>query len=537
MIQLDHAKATEEIRNRVVSRKIQESVARKDAALEYLINETLFHEQDRVRKESKKNKLKDVDARFYKRIRKELAHASEREKIELLSRVVTHFVEEILGNFNPGVYKFATSVLPPGLSVILNGISPRVILKNFPNLPSVQSNLVVQGEVEHAQTLVRKGTVILMPTHLSNLDSPVIGFGIYQAGLPPFVYGAGLNLFTNPVLSFFMHNLGAYKVDRKKKAPLYKDVLKEYSTYVLELGMHSLFFPGGTRSRSGAIERHLKLGLAGTGLAAYVNNLQRRVANPNVYYVPCTLSYQLVLEAETLVDDFLKEAGKSRYIIEDDESSQLKKMVDFVTNLLSLDSRIYVTFGRAMDPFGNAVDDKGRSLDSHGRPIDISRYVLIDGKPEHDAARDKEYTTEMGLAVAESLSANNVIQSTHFLAYAVFELMCERAKEDDLYRVLRSDDRSIELSRPDVMERVETLVGRVMDLADAGKIRVSPTIDRSRTRALVTDAEKHFRLYHTKRPIRRIGDAYVVDDPKLVYYYRNRLTGYGLGECFPLKNG
>ena len=31
------------------------------------------------------------------------------------------------------------------------------------------------------------------------------------------------------------------------------------------------------------------------------------------------LVFQLVLEVETLIDDFLKEVGKSRYIITDDE--------------------------------------------------------------------------------------------------------------------------------------------------------------------------------------------------------------------------
>jgi glycerol-3-phosphate O-acyltransferase len=51
-------------------------------------------------------------------------------------------------------------------------------------------------------------------------------------------------------------------------------VLKEYSTVLLEHGYHSLFFPGGTRSRSGGVERRLKLGLLGTALAAYQNHLR-----------------------------------------------------------------------------------------------------------------------------------------------------------------------------------------------------------------------------------------------------------------------
>src|SRR5690606_41359017 len=56
---------------------------------------------------------------------------------------------------------------------------------------------------------------------------------IYLMGLPPFAYGAGLNLFSNPVLSYFMSSLGSYTVDRQKNNIIYKTVLKNYSTTIL----------------------------------------------------------------------------------------------------------------------------------------------------------------------------------------------------------------------------------------------------------------------------------------------------------------
>ena len=102
-----------------------------------------------------------------------------------------------------------------------------------------------------------------------------------------------------------MRNLGAYKVDRKKTATVYKDVLKEYATCSLEMGYHNLFFPGGTRSRSGAVERHLKLGLLGCAVRAYVGRPRAGRPRPEIYLVPVTMNYELVLEAETLIDDHL----------------------------------------------------------------------------------------------------------------------------------------------------------------------------------------------------------------------------------------
>src|SRR5690606_21927872 len=126
----------------------------------------------------------------------------------------------------------------------------------------------------------------------------LIGFAIDELGLPPLTYGAGLNLFRNPIIGRFMHTLGAYTVDRRKRDPLYKLVLKEYATVSLEFGQDNLFFPGGARSRSGAIERRLKKGLLGCSVAAYRNMVspgRHRSGKTGVYIVPCTISYPLVL--------------------------------------------------------------------------------------------------------------------------------------------------------------------------------------------------------------------------------------------------
>ena len=63
-------------------------------------------------------------------------------------------------------------------------------------------------------------TVIIVPTHFSNLDSILIGYAIDGImGLPAFHYGAGLNLYDLELVAYFINRLGAYKVDRRKKKP------------------------------------------------------------------------------------------------------------------------------------------------------------------------------------------------------------------------------------------------------------------------------------------------------------------------------
>src|SRR5262245_63181707 len=99
---------------------------------------------------------------------------------------------------------------------------------------NLDARIQADGEIDVVHACAERGTLIVTPTHSSNMDSPAIGLALLRAGLPPTTYGAGKNLFTNPFISFFMRNLGAYRVDRRLKFELYKDVLKEYSTVLLE---------------------------------------------------------------------------------------------------------------------------------------------------------------------------------------------------------------------------------------------------------------------------------------------------------------
>ena len=248
--------------------------------------------------------------------------------------------------------------MPTALTGLLNTMSPLKFLQGLPRgFDTMDDQLIIQGETEAFKDLAGRGTIVLVATNQSHLDSVMLGWALYRLGLPPFTYGAGMNLFSSKLLGFFMHNLGAYKVDRRKKAALYKDVLKTYAGCSIELGYHNMFFPGGTRTRSGAVERKLKMGLLGMGLDAYIHNLRAKRENPDVFVVPCTINYELVLEAETLIDDYLKEVGKSRYIITDDEFSKPRVVLDFVSKLFSLNSPIHLTVSHPMDVFGNMLDE------------------------------------------------------------------------------------------------------------------------------------------------------------------------------------
>ncbi|WP_146655289.1 1-acyl-sn-glycerol-3-phosphate acyltransferase [Labilithrix luteola] len=463
----------------------------------------------------------------WRQLAAQLGRLTDHELRERLRGYAQRYAWDVAGNFDRRVYKFASRAMAPLLGALL---SPRSTIRHIHeslDLTALDSRIVVQGPREHIRKLTEIGTVVYVPTHLSNLDSVVFGFALERAGLPPAVYGAGKNLFTNPVLSYFMHNLGAYRVDRRLRHALYKDVLKTYSAVLIERGYHSLFFPGGTRSRSGGVERKLKLGLAGTGLEAFVRTTVRG-RTQKVFFVPATINYLLTLEAETLIDDFLQEEGKARYLIEDDESTRIGRVAAFSQKLLGLDGACVIRFSRPLDCFGNFVDDEGISHDERGREVDATSYIVgRDGKPAVDHTRDVEYTRELGERVVDAFRKDTVVMATHIVAACAFARLRRAVGEADLFSVLRHRD-DVTVRRAELAEDVDAMLDKLNSLEERGEIVVAPTVKGKRGEEVLSDALRAFAGYHSQPVLSPRGSELVLRDTRLLFYYQNRLAAHGL---------
>lgn len=506
-----------EVEQRVLSRRLDDANRRPDASLEYVLNDVAFQEIRRLeRGNATVNERKRLGA--WQDLARRLSRMTDGEKRDRLAGIVHDYAADILGNFNPRVYHFATRLLPTVLGGML---APKSITEGLRALGDLSGKVVIDGPLDHLRACAERGTLVVTPTHSSNMDSVVFGWSLHRAGLPPCTYGAGKNLFTNPFISFFMHNLGAYRVDRRLDNALYKDVLKTYSQVLLERGYHSLFFPGGTRSRSGSIEKKLKLGLLSTALAAYQQHLSVGDPQRRVYIVPATINYAITLEAETLIEDFLAEEGKARYIIEDDEFSRLGRIIDFTRRIMSLEGALVIRYGAPLDPFGNRVDEEGRSHDARGRIVEPAAYVTaFDGSVEYDAQRDAEYTRALGDELVRQFRRLTVFMPTNLVARVIFDRVALRVGTRDVYRLLRELDGEVPVDQ--VREGVSHLRATLALQPELGAVA-----DRwlaVRAGDIVDDALRMFRGYHSRPVVDREGDRLVVHDLRLLFYYQNRTS-------------
>ncbi len=316
--------------------------------LKEILESTVYKERLRI----KQNPWKvdpPSEKSFYKGLQHKLIELSnqddpkQRAELEsILREIIAIYSNEIAGNFNRSSYRFARGVATMLFARLLNAARIKGPMSFFSRQLDLDDQIKILGMPEHLRQLAKKGTVILVPTHFSNLDSILIGWVIQWLGLPPFIYGAGLNLFNIKIFAYFMNSLGAYKVDRRKKNLLYLETLKNYSTLALQRGCHSLFFPGGTRSRSGKLEDRLKLGLLGTAVEAQRYNFQHTNGKDpqKIFIVPVVINYHFVLEAPTLINDYLRLEGQERYYRESDEYSTSFKIAKFLIEFFTKGSDI-----------------------------------------------------------------------------------------------------------------------------------------------------------------------------------------------------
>jgi 1-acyl-sn-glycerol-3-phosphate acyltransferase len=233
-------------------------------------------------------------------------------------------VDEITSGFSSPLHRTTIALLPRIIGAAFGG--------------TFDARVDVEGPLAELRELARDTTLVLAPTHASNLDAIILGLVAARAGLPPFSYAAGKHIFRNRLFATLMRRLGAFQLDPDRRDRLYMRVVHVYVNELLARGYHTVVFPSGTRCRSGEVESTVKLGLLGAAV---------HVARP-VRIVPVTITYQIVPEAEHLIAYYL--AGRSHERIVGDELFVWGRLRDTANRFRRLDQRVAVRFDQPIDP-------------------------------------------------------------------------------------------------------------------------------------------------------------------------------------------
>jgi glycerol-3-phosphate O-acyltransferase len=523
----------EEVAQRAFERILQLRPSRKQLLDE--LQATVYREQQRMKRNRWRVDPKD-EPKFWAGIKEQINTLAARtdddsgaEK-ELLRQIVYRYANEIAGNFKTSSYKLAREITTFWFNRLLNAARVKKFGAIFRSQYTLRDKIQIVGKVKQLRKLARRGTIVMVPTHFSNLDSILIGWVIHALGLPAFIYGAGLNLFNIKIFAYFMNSLGAYKVDRRKKNLPYLETLKTYSTLAIQKGAHSLFFPGGTRSRSGAIEKSLKLGLLSTCIEAQRNlylEAEPGTEPRKIFVVPVTLNYHFVLEAPDLIEDYLTVKGQDRYLPEKDKYGSFQ-LIRFLFKFFSKGSDISVSIGRALDVMGNYVDDEGNSIDNQGRIINTRDYFVSNGQITIDKQREDEYTRMLGQRIVAEYHRINRVFASHLVAFVAFELWQKKHPKLDLFGLLKLPEEDLMLEYAEFRKTCKRIRKHIYRLKEEGKINHATHL-KGKIDLVIRHGMDNVGIFHLKRPLLFNKEGNIItQDLSLLYYYHNRLTGYDL---------
>ncbi|PSR14943.1 MAG: glycerol acyltransferase [Bacteroidetes bacterium] len=523
---------------------LERLMAKPTPAVSDQISKTIYNERIRIKEEpwkvdppKEKQFWQRISQRHVRRGLDATAEEATQSNRELLALIIHRYAEEIVGTFRIKTFLFARRFLTFFFTRLLNTAALRSIRGLWGTKHQLTEKLLVTGEVDKIRQLFKQGTVVVVPTHFSNLDSILIGYAMdTYLGLPSFSYGAGLNLYNTGYTAYFMNRLGAYRLDRRKKNSIYLETLKSMSMLSIKRGVNSLFFPGGTRSRSGRMEEKLKLGLLGTTVEAQ-RAMYQEGKSEKVFIVPLILGYHFVLEAEYLIEQHLQEIGKEQYFKTRDSSYSPLRVLKFAWRVFSKGNDITLSFGQPMDVLGNRVDEAGNSYDLHNRLIDVKEYFLnAQGNINKDLQREAEYTNLLGEAISERYLRDNVVLTSHLVAFAAFELLKNQNPKLDLYGILRLPADDYAFPKHALGDVINQLRERLLALEKLKQVKLSAKIHES-VDEIIQDGIVHLGTFHVSNPLYFDKKGRIVSDSfKVLYYYHNRLDNYRLEKSINWKN-
>ena len=504
------------------------------------LEETVYKEKTRVARYNWRIDRALGEEPFWNECERQLFLPVKEEKEHLkrlLRTIITHYAEEITSKFKPGSYRMVKRAVIWTATSLLNAVHAPFNAWIRGKRLRLSDKVHVRGHAKELRALAQKGVLVLTPNHMSHADSVLMGWVMDYLGIPPLIYGAGINLFNMRIFRYFLGGAGGYKLDRRKKNRIYLDTLQTFSKNATKYGCHSLFFPSGTRSRSGEILTKLKKGLLSTTIVAQREFCAERNSETDkekqepkkVFIVPVVINYHFVLEAPSLIREHLKNEGKSRYYEEEDMYSTSYKIFKLLFALLTKGSNLSVTIGRAMDVLGNYVNQEGESLDGAGRSLHVCDYFLLNGRIKEDKQREYEYTQVLSDRIKEECMRYNHVLSSYVVAFVALRLVAAQQAKEDIYDLLRMPEKEIFIPIERLTESVIRLQKEIGNLVERKVLYDTLLLEQS-PEDIIKEGIAYCGMYHSKRPlVYRKGKSGVgTQDLPLLYYYHNTLNGYGL---------
>ena len=119
-----------------------------------------------------------------------------------------------------------------------------------------------------------------------------------------------------------------------------------------------------------------------------------------------------------------------------------------------------------------------------------------------------------------------------FGGQAVESLFIEDVTTVDIFDLIRLPEEEIFINYEEFKSACQMVLDRIIELKAQGKIDLAPHMKRDMD-AIIAHGMDNVGMYHAKRPLIKDKQGNIVtEDMSLLYFYHNRLHGYGLEKLF-----
>ena len=177
---------------------------------------------------------------------------------------------------------------------------------------------------------------------------------------------------------------------------------------------------------------------------------------------------------------------------------------------------------------GNYVDEDGHSLDARGHRIHTRDYFVSSGQVVEDKQREDEYTRMLGQKIVSEYHRINRVFASHLVAFVAFEMWQKKHPKLDLFGLLRLPEEELELLYDEFRETCKRVRKEIYRLRKDGKVYRATHL-KGDIDVVIRRGLENVGIFHLNRPlIRNRKGNIITQDLTLLYYYHNRLAGYGL---------
>jgi glycerol-3-phosphate O-acyltransferase len=273
------------------------------------------------------------------------------------------------------------------------------------------------------------------------------------------------------------------------------------------------------------------MGLIGTAVEAQ-RSLCQAGRNEKVFIVPLVMSYHFVLEGKYLIEQHLASTGKEKYLRSRDDFYSFRKLFRFAWQFFTAKSEINLSFGKPFDVLGNFVDKEGVSYDRHQRPVQIAEYFISNGQVVEDLQRETEYTQMLADKIAQRYQVENMVLSSHIVAFVGFNLLREMNPRFDIYGLMRLPEEDFHFEYANFVAATAALQEKLFEMERTGAVKLADEVHLP-TKQLVKLGIELLGVYHTEKPLKsnKGSNRIESEDFKLLYFYHNRLENYCLDKA------